>query len=469
MSFNPPQFPAADETYQYGNIIWQFDGTAGVWNIVDGSLVGEQGPPGPVGPQGPQGEKGNTGSPATGDNASIIVSNGFITARLGAVGTTGVLGVSNRFSVVNGIAYPLPASNGASGIASFDSVYFDVTSTGHVSIKGDLGVGGVTGDTVLGGVAIGVVSEGGNVKRINNIGVTSFNGLTGAVTLTGDGGAVFGAANNIIGARLADTSTTGVASFNSSFFSVNGSGVVSLASPYSVVGVTGIGFGDDVGLTGKINLTAADASMTITRSGNTISFASNAVGGAAAGITASPQQVLFSSGNGGTGSDNFVFNGLAATFGGANTQFTITGPTFTFSPSTRIKEGVFVNPSEFAPWDAGSPLGLSNLQVRASDGTVQRYTATPNSNFTISADSSGGWSNQTGVVETVIVAIQSLSGLTGQFGSDIVTEFPRPILLGVTGGIDVLSIMRIKTAGGGVTMGFVVSRGMTAAGVKLSD
>lgn len=460
MSFNPPQFPAADQTYQYGNIIWRFDGTAGVWNIVDGSLVGEQGPPGPAGPQGPQGEKGNTGSPATGDDASIIVSNGFITARLGAVGTTGVLGVSNRFSVVNGIAYPLPASNGASGIASFDSVYFDVTSTGHVSIKGDLGVGGVTGDTVLGGVAIGVASEGGNVKRINNIGVTSFNGLTGAVTLTGDGGAVFGRGNNIIGARLADTSTTGVASFSSSFFSVNGSGVVSLASPYSVVGVTGIGFGNDVGLTGKINLTAADASMTITRNGNTISFASNAVGGAAAGITASPQQVLFSSGNGGTGSNNFVFNGLAATFGGANTQFTITGPTFTIGNNTVVRGGIYYDAAESAPY---YPFENSPVLIKASDGSVQRIGINPSGTYVVGFDdgTEGNWTNAIGVAESVVVILQSSSGKTGAFGGGILTPSPPPVLGGLTGGVDVFTLMRIRHSSGAIKMAFPIARSMT--------
>lgn len=438
MSFNPPQFPAADETYQYGNLIWRFDGTAGVWNIVDGSLVGEQGPQGPVGPQGPQGNTGNTGSPSTGDNASIIVSNGFITARLGAVGTTGVLGVNGRFDVTNGIVTPLPASIGASGIASFDSTYFSVSGTGHVSL-----IGGVPS------------------------GVTSFNGLTGAVTLTGDGAAIIGAGNNTIRARLADNSLTGVASFSSTFFDV-ASGAVSLKSPYSVIGVTGIGFGSDAGLTGKVNLTAG-TNITITQAGNTITFNSTAVGGGGSAITAGSQQVLYSSGNGGTGSDNFVFNGLAATFGGANTQFTVTGPTFTFSTSTKVKEGVFVNPSEYAPWTpADSVLGLSNLVVNPQKGSVQRFVTGVPTNFTVSAGTVG-WSTQTGVVETVIVAIQSTSGGTGSFASDVITEYPRPVLFGVTGGTDVLSIMRIKTAGGGVTMGFVVARGMSGAGVILSD
>lgn len=467
MSFNPPPTPFADQQYQYGNVIWQFDGTAGVWNIVDGSLVGEQGPQGPQGPQGVPGIQGDPGAPSVGDGAAMIVSDGVITARLAQSGVTGVMGVNGRFSIVNGIATLLPASNGESGIASFDSAYFSVSSTGHVTFIGELG--GATGDTVLAGVAIGVADEGGNVRRINNIGVTSFNGLTGAVTLTGDGAAVFGAANNTIGARLATINATGVASFNSNFFDVT-NGAVALKSPYSAIGVTGIGIGENAeSLTGRVEFfEGTNITLSLDTVRNRITINSSAAGGGSS-ITANAQQVLYSSVNGGTGSNNFLFNGLAATFGGANTQFTITGPTFTFSPMTRVKEGVFVNPSEFAPWSAiNSVLGNSSLQVRGDRGTVQRFTANPGTNFTVSADTSG-WSTQTGVVETVIVAIQALSGTTGTFGSNVLTEFPRPVLLGVTGGVDVLSIMRIKTADGGVTMGFVVSRGMTAAGVKLSD
>ena len=334
-----------------------------------------------------------------------------------------------------------------------------------MSIKGDLGVGGVTGDTVLGGVAIGVASEGGNVKRINNIGVTSFNGLTGAVTLTGDGGAVFGAANNIIGARLADTSTTGVASFSSSFFSVNGSGVVSLASPYSVVGVTGIGFGDDVGLTGKINLTAADASMTITRDGNTIRFASNAVGGGG-GITASAQQVVFADGSGGgTGSDNFVFNGLAATFGGANTQFTITGPTFNIGNNTVVRGGIFYDAAEAAPYN---DVGNGAISIRASDGSVQRIRINPSTLPTYSVDfDANGWTDVPGVAESVVVLLQCANGKTGGFATGILTQSPSPVLGGITGGIDVFTMMRIPYSGGSIKMAFPIARGMTATNVSI--
>ena len=58
--------------------------------------------------------------------------------------------------------------------------------------------------------------------------MTSLNGLTGARTLTGDGGAIFGTANTTIAARLASTTATGAASFSSTNFDVSGAGAVSI-------------------------------------------------------------------------------------------------------------------------------------------------------------------------------------------------------------------------------------------------
>lgn len=334
MAFEPPPNPSPGLTFQYGNIIWQYDGTAGVWNIQDASIVGGVGPEGPKGDIGPT---GNTGNPATGDSAAVIVSNGFITAR------------------------------------------------------------------------------------------------------------------------LSTNSLTGVASFSPSYFTVN-NGAVGLSGAFSLVGVTGIGFGNDVGLTGKINLTAS-GSVTLTQNQNTITIGG---GGGGSGITASRHQVLYSSVNGGTGSNLFLFDGTYATFGGENyAQLTFTGETF-------IKGGVFTNPGEYAPWDSNSVLASSSLSVRGDRGSVQRFTVTPGTSprFTVSANEFG-WNTETGAVETVIVAIQSLNGRTGSFGTGVLTEFPPPILLGTTGGIDVLSIMRIQKGSSPLVMGFVIARGLTAPNIDI--
>lgn len=460
MSFDPPPFPGADEEYDYGNIKWKFDATAGVWNIVDGSLVGERGPQGDPGPRGETGATGATGDPSAGDGGAIIVNGGYVTARLGGFGVTGVLGVTGRFSVANGIVGLLPASVGASGIASFDSTYFTVSGTGHVSLVS--GVGGPTGHTVIPGLAIGVSSAGGNIRAINNLGVTSVNGLTGAITITGDNGAIVGVGNNTIAARLAEAGKTGVASFPASFFSVS-NGAVSLSGPYASIGVTGVRVGDGgVNLTGLITLTAGSSNLTIVRSGNQITF--DSVGGAGT-IGGSQDQVLYHNAGGAAGSSNFLFNGTSATFGGANTQFTITGPTFNIGNNTVVRGGVFYDAAESAPYRALN----SSINVIASGGSVQRIRITPGTNYTVTIDDgvAGNWNNTVGVAESVVVILQSTNGRTGQFDSTILTPSPRPILGGITGGVDAFTLMRIATNDGSIKMAFQIARGMTAPNVSI--
>ena len=524
--FNPPADPVDGTPYTFGNITWQYDATSGVWNIVDASLVGERGPQGDIGPTGNTGNTGATGDPSAGDGGALTVSNGFITSRLGGFGVTGVVGVTGRFGVQGGIISLMPASTGESGIASFDSEFFNVTSTGHVSLRGDINIGG---DTVVAGVAIGTSAAGDNLV-VNNLGVTSFNGLTGAITttlragggititgtnftdqtiinrgvtsfngltgavnglvtinsispaisnnfnisITGDGKAIIGQEgvgfadqNIVITGRLATTGATGVASFNNNFFSVQ-NGAVSLTGPYAVVGVTGIGFGNDVGLTGKINLTAADASMTITRVGNEIRFASNAVGGGG-GITASAQQVVFADGSGGgTGSSNFVFNGTSATFGGANTQFTITGPTFNIGNNTVVRGGIFYDAAESAPY---KPLNNGSVTIRANEGSVQRVFIDPQTapTYTVEFPSGDdGWTTVEGVAESVVVILQCANAKTGAFASEILTAAPKPTLGGVAGGVDVFTLMRIKHPSGTIKMAFPIARGMTSSGVSIN-
>jgi len=191
------------------------------------------------------------------------------------------------------------------------------------------------------------------------------------------------------------------------------------------------------------------------------------VGGIAPSIGGSDQQVLFNSGGNAEGSANFLFNGTSATFGGANTVFTMTGPTFAFGDTTRIKDGVFVNPKELSYY---ADNGANNLLVCGASGPIQRYLVTPQSNFTVSVDTTPGkWSDSTDIVETVIVALQSRNGATGSFGSNIHTGLPKPVFGGATGAIDILSIMRIKTASSSIAMGFHVASGITGSGISIAN
>lgn len=115
------------------------------------------------------------------------------------------------------------------GVASFDPRFFGIGSSGHLVLTGPYQV---TGDTIQAGSAISI----GTGKVINNIGVTAFNGLTGAVSLTGDGGAVYGVGNNSIGARFASSTLTGVASYDPRFFAIGASGHLTLTGQYGLTG-----------------------------------------------------------------------------------------------------------------------------------------------------------------------------------------------------------------------------------------
>jgi hypothetical protein len=92
---------------------------------------------------------------------------------------------------------------------------------------------------------------------------------------------------------------------------------------------------------------------------------------------------------------------------------------------------------------------------------------TPQANFKVTAGS--GWHPDSTVTETIAVIIQTTNGITGEFDASVLTErgSRKPVLLGVTGGIDIISLMRIKTTSGGLTMGFQIANGMTAANFSI--
>jgi hypothetical protein len=288
--FGPPGNPANGATYGWGNLVYEYAASNGVWNIVSGSLIGQQGAPG---------ERGATGF-------------------TGATGATGVTGVT-----------------GATGATGFTG------PTGHTGATGATGVTGATGNT-------------------------------------GPTGPVGGTAN----------------------------------------------------------------------------------------------QVLFVDNKGASGTYNFQFNGVTAHFGGANTRFTMTGPTMQIGYNTDVVDGVFRSPREFSGWRQVSGATLS---ISPSDGTIQRIQYDPQGNAVTIRAANTGWSTITGHTETIMCFVKLLgSGTvgTGKFGDEMLCESPRPTNIcnhgsGVTGTIDVVTIMRIcvgTTAGSasrGLTMGFYVGRGLT--------
>jgi hypothetical protein len=158
-----------------------------------------------------------------------------VNATGGAITITGDGGAISNTQVgkANTIGARL-ATTSLTGVASFNSTYFSVAN-GAVSL---VGAYQVTGDSVQAGQGINISAN----KTIGNIGVITFNGATGTILYT---------------PPIASTSLTGVASFNSTRFSVSAAGAVDLAAAYQVTGQTVVSGG---------------ASQLVSTSGNTVTI-----------------------------------------------------------------------------------------------------------------------------------------------------------------------------------------------------
>ena len=128
MPLDFPTSPVLNQTYTFAGSVWIFNGSA--WQLQFSGTVGNTGPTGATGATGPQGNTGATG--ATGPQGN--------TGATGATGATGPVG---------------------------DYV---------ISLRGLTGAVGLTNGSGIG------LSVSGNTLTFTNIGVLSFNGLTGAVT-----------------------------------------------------------------------------------------------------------------------------------------------------------------------------------------------------------------------------------------------------------------------------------------------
>ena len=203
--------------------------------------------------------------------------NGFT----GAVQVTGSGAILQTVSGTTTTFGARLATTSLTGVASFNATQFTV-SAGAVDLAAAYQA---TGDTVITVAGSGIgISTSGKTDTLFNIGVTAFNGLTGTVSLTGDGGAVQGRNNNTITARLASTSLTGVASFDQRHFAIGASGHVSLTGSYQVTGNTVVSGGASqlVSVSGNIatiDNRIATASVTgVASFGNEFVVVSGAVG-----------------------------------------------------------------------------------------------------------------------------------------------------------------------------------------------
>lgn len=232
-------------------------------------------------------------------------------------------------------------------------------------------------------------------------------------------------------------------------------------------GVTGF-FVDSSGILRGVFINAG--ASTPPTAGQTGSITLGSVRGPTGPVGGTTQQVLFIDRNipyGASGNNNLLFDGTTLTFGSASTsaKMTITGDNLRLGYKMEVHDGIFTTPAERSPFQ--SMGSISTLTINATGGSIQRYRVTPQAGFRVAAGS--GWHPDNTVTETISVIIQSTNGTTGEFSSNILTErgSRKPILLGVTGGIDIITLMRIKTTSGGLTMGFQVANGMTAANFNI--
>jgi hypothetical protein len=164
--------------------------------------------------------------------------------------------------------------------ASINHVPTQMAVAKHVAGETVTSLNGLTGSIVLSqGTDIGLTTSGntitisytGTVPSASNV-VNSLNGLTGNIGLTGiTSGAVRVVNNDKLDVRIATTGISGVAAFNSTYYTVSAAGLVSPSTPFAT-SVTGIGFGNsDAGMTGRINLTAG-TDIGLVKNGNTITI-----------------------------------------------------------------------------------------------------------------------------------------------------------------------------------------------------
>ena len=157
--------------------------------------------------------------------------------------------------------------------------FYNATNSNYVAFKGPTGITVNTtwtlpsadgsSNQVLTTNGSGILSWSTPSGGGGGSSVTSFNGATGAVQVTGSGAILqtVSGTTTTLGARLATTSVTGVASFDTRHFALGASGHVSLTGPYQVTGQT-IVAGNNIstttsGNTVTLNVTAGGVNNSI--------------------------------------------------------------------------------------------------------------------------------------------------------------------------------------------------------------
>ena len=455
--FSPPPNPSDGEAYTFGNLIWNYEADNGVWNIASGTLIGTQGQPGTNGANGADGATGATGATGTGVTGATGGFVGFLYTFRHPDSAT--------FSVGN-----LPPS----GVIGFANTTVGGSNTNTIFIS-DIDQGGATNGNAIGRFddSTDNTSDGTIFLRrtFSLTGESIFTQSASAFTNTVSGGIATKSFLGTLETAIADLPPDG-SLVSLVHFRTGNRGTAGSNGSQGVTGATGAGvtgfFVDSSGILRGVFINRGASEPPI--AGQTGDINLGYIKGTTGPVGGTTQQVLFvdaALAYGASGNNNLRFDGTALTFGAASSsaRMAITGDNLRLGYQMEVHDGIFTTPAERSPYqDMGS---ISTLTINATGGSIQRYKVTPQSNFRITTGS--GWHPDNTVTETIAVIIQSTNGITGEFAASILTErgSRKPVLFGVTGGIDILSIMRVKTSSGGLTMGFQVANGMTAANFSI--
>lgn len=452
--FSPPPNPSDGEAYTFGNLIWNYEADNGVWNIASGTLIGT---PGPAGTNGTNGVTGATGATGTGVTGA----------------TGGFVGLLYTFRHPSSLLFST-SSLPPSGVIGFANTTVGVNNGNTIFIS-DIDQGGATN-----GNAVGRFDDSTDNASRGTIFFRRAFSLTGESFFTQNASAFTNTLNGTIATKSfggtletaltdlpPDGSLISLVHFRTGNRGPNGSNGTQGVTGATGAGVTGF-FVDSSGILRGVFINRGASEPPI--AGQTGDINLGYIKGTTGPVGGTTQQVLFvdaAVAYGASGNNNLRFDGTALTFGAASSsaRMAITGDNLRLGYTMEVHDGIFTTPAERSPYqDVGS---VSTLVINATGGSIQRYKVTPQANFRITTGS--GWHPDNTVTETIAVIIQTTNGTTGEFAASILTErgSRKPVLFGVTGGIDILSIMRVKTNSGGLTMGFQVANGMTAANFSI--
>jgi len=290
----------------------------------------------PVGPNGSGNITVNGGQVAAGTTANVIRTNSL---------------VANTYTIQIQRSQAVASSTiGDNGVSHFNSTYFTVDANGFVSINGS-----AVGQTITGNTGGALSPTAGNW---NILGTSTAPGTT-PVQTSGTGSTLTVQVQKAQAIASTDATKVGLAAFNSSFFTVDSNGFVSLTGTGTLDTLTGdsgtaTASGNNINVYG--NTSPASTGLTFTGSGATLSLGGTLVVS-----------------NGGTG--RATLTNYSVLVGAGTTAITQVGPSAT-TGAVLASNGAAADPS----FQTIASLGAI-LTITGNSGGAESPTAGGNFNI----------------------------------------------------------------------------------------